>query len=124
MPGELAAYGVTAHVTHHEVFYSSLNFTDPKMRMSGGVAYTGIPVGPSPLLPEGNYQPELALANFGARAASVTITSGTTVGGVPQKRLLADISLPPGAVKTLSLDQIAPSGLVEFRRDSLRWSAR
>jgi hypothetical protein len=107
--GELAAYGITPHVSRREIFYSSLNFTDPKMRMSSGLAYTGIPVGSSPLLPEGEYAPEVALANFGTKARSITITSATTIDGSPRKQVLAALSLAAHAAKTVRLDHVLPS---------------
>ena len=109
MPGGLAAFGITPHISPSDSFFSSFNFTDPKTRRSSGSVYTGIPVGPSPLLPTGEYEPEITLANFGPKDTSIAITSATTIAGMPKTKILAAFSLASGSVKTLKLGQIVPS---------------
>jgi hypothetical protein len=109
MPGELAAYGITPHLQRRQLFFTSLNFTDPKMRHSSSVAYTGVPVGPSPLLAEGDYSPELALTNFGSKPATVTVVAATTIGGTPKKQTIASVSLSAGQTRTLKLDRLPDS---------------
>jgi hypothetical protein len=109
MPGELAAFGITPHSRRQQQFFTSLNFSDPKFRHSGSVVYTGIPVGPSPLLAEGSYSPELALTNFGAKAISVSVTSSTMFGSEPKTQTLALFSVAAGLSKTVKLDGMPES---------------
>ncbi len=104
MPGQVAAYGIVPHSTQGDLFFTALNFTDPKLKKSGGAVYAGVPVGPSPLLTEGVYRPELSIANFGPKTASVSIESAVTTSGKPETQTLASISIASSEVKTLRLE--------------------
>lgn len=109
MPGEFAVYGITPHRDNNNLFFTSVNFSDPKMRHGNGSAYVGIPVGPSPLLPEGNYSPEVAITNFGLKAATVTLKSVATVAGTPKRTTLASFVLGGSATRTIQLNHMPPS---------------
>jgi hypothetical protein len=112
MPGEIAAYGIVPHVSEHgerTAYFTTLNFTDPKLKKSGGAVYTGIPVGSSPLLPQDVYTPKLSLANFGSKPVSVSIEGAITKSEKPETRPLASFFLVAGQAKTIRLDRMPRS---------------
>lgn len=81
MPGEFAAYGLAYHKSGAEGYFSSINFSDPKMLHSSGFVYTDIPVGNASLLPSGAFTPQLSVANFSNEAAEVTVQFATSSMG-------------------------------------------
>ena len=106
MPGEFAVYGIVPHGSKDSPFFTSINFSDPKTRRSSGSTYVGVPVGPSPLLTDGSYSPEISVANFGPATATVTLESASTVNGAPQRTTLATIVLAGGESKTVPLSNM------------------
>jgi hypothetical protein len=110
MPGSFAAYGVVPHWGRSEAFFTSINFSDPKTRQSSGSAYVGVPVGPSLLLSDGNYKPELAITNFGSRAAKVELISAVTSGGNPVRDTITKVELLAGATRVIDLSRMRRNG--------------
>jgi hypothetical protein len=97
-PGSFAAFGLNPHRRGDSVNYSSIVFSDPKMIQSSGILFVGVPIGLVPLLSDsGLYRPTLSLANFGPKAATVTVKLATTpeAGGAGSKVT---------TIKTLRLD--------------------
>ena len=101
MPGEFAVYGIVPHRSSDSLSYTSINFSDPRTRRSSGSAYVGIPVGPSLLLADGNYTPEVSVTNFGPNASSVTLEAATTRNGTAGKATLSSFVLASGATRTI-----------------------
>ena len=107
MPGEFAVYGIVPHGSKDSPFFTSINFSDPKTRRSSGSTYVGIPVGPSTLLTDGSYSPEISIANFGPAAATVTLESASTVNGAPQRTHFGDDCSRRGRIENRSAEQHA-----------------
>jgi hypothetical protein len=67
IPGSFSAFAVAPHQKNGVHYFSSVLFADPKTLNSPNTIFTGIPVGPSPLLPDGKYSPQISLANFSSK---------------------------------------------------------
>jgi hypothetical protein len=73
-PADFAAFGITVHGQNgSDRFLSGANFMDPKMAMSSTTIFTGVPIGESRLLTDGEYTPHLTVANFSNRPAKVSL---------------------------------------------------
>lgn len=99
--GEIAAYGIVPHREHEDPYFTSINFVDPMMSRSTGSVYTGIPVGRSPLLADGNYRPELSITNFASRSGSLAIQAWSSNAQDLGSR---NIELAAGQTRTLAFD--------------------
>jgi hypothetical protein len=103
-PGSFAAFALARHGKEDDRYFSSINFSDPKMVMSANTVFVGVPVGSAKLLPEGNYIPYFSLANFSAKAAHVTIKYAQTAGSTSSARQVADLMIPARSSKELAFD--------------------
>jgi hypothetical protein len=99
--GEIAAYGIVPHREHDDPYFTSVNFVDPMMSRSSGTVYTGIPVGRSPLLADGEYRPELSITNFASRSGSLVIHAWSSSAHELGSK---SIGLAAGETRTLALD--------------------
>ncbi len=105
-PGSFAAFGITPHRKPGDQFFSGVAFDDPKMVMSGTKVFTGVPVGPTTLLPEGNYVPQLALANFSAQDVHIQVKYAHTSGSTPDVQEGATATVPANSTRHLTLDKV------------------
>lgn len=105
MPGSFAAFGLSRRGNQADRYFSTITFEDPKLVQSSTTVFAGVPVGLATLLPEGNYTPEVLLANFSGKDAQVTMkyahSSGAAAPGVDD---LGNILLPAKTTKHLKLD--------------------
>jgi hypothetical protein len=65
------------------------------MIRSTTAVFPGVPVGPSPLLPDGDYVPQISLTNFSSQDVNVHVQDSQTSGGTPSVQDLGT-SLVPG----------------------------
>ncbi len=66
MAGGLAVYGVGLHAHDSDgSIYAPINFTDPAHLNSSATVFTGVPVGPTDVLPGAPFRPLLGVSNFG-----------------------------------------------------------
>jgi hypothetical protein len=107
MPGSYAAFALAPHGKEREKFFSAIPFADPKMRISNTVVFAGVPVGRSALLPEGTYVPQLSLANFSDKQATVSVRYSQTSGDSLRFAVVARVAVkadsgsrgtPPGEI--------------------------
>jgi len=114
MPGSFAAFALAPHGPKDGLYFSSIPFSDPMMLMSPNTVFAGVPVGSAKWLPEGNYVPQIAIANFGNRAAHVRVgytstpgpADGTEPALVPTGGALRDVAtltLAPGTARAITL---------------------
>jgi hypothetical protein len=101
MPGSFAAFGLARHKKHGDDHFSAVTFADPKMLSSGTSAFTGVPIGPTSFLPEGNYVPRLCLANFSMADAHVSVRYAHTSGSSANVQDLKSILVPAGHTKAV-----------------------
>lgn len=80
LPGSFAVFGLSSHSNNGGVFYSTVDFIDPKLMLSSKTVFAGIPVGSTVLLPDGKYVPQLAVANFAQKPVQVKVEYSTTSG--------------------------------------------
>jgi hypothetical protein len=105
-PGSFAAFGLTPHRKQADQFFSGISFDDPKMAMSTTKVFAGIPVGKTTLLPDGDYVPQLALANFSTKELHVRVEYAQTSGNGPIVQDVASAMVPAGTTKGLTLDAV------------------
>jgi len=105
-PGSFVAFGLAPHRKDGERFFSSVNFSDPKMLLTATTIFTGVPVGPTTLLPEANYVPNLSLANFSSKDLQVHVQYVQTSGTAPTTKEIAAVTVPAGSSKAITLDSL------------------
>jgi hypothetical protein len=106
MPGSLAAFGLAPHGGSEDRYFSNIGFADPKMAVSANTTFTGVPVGDSQLLPGGKYVPEVALANFSAKAVHAHVKYSTTGGTSPTILDAKSLTVPAQSTRWLRLDNV------------------
>jgi len=106
MPGEFSAYGLVYHGSDRSAYFSSVNFSDPKMLHSAGLVYAGIPVGDSSLLPKGTYTPRIYLANFADAPADLTVQYASTTGDQPDVQTVLQAKLAGQTARTFELNDL------------------
>jgi hypothetical protein len=106
MAGSFAAFGLVRHEEGNNQFLSNITFTDPKMLRSPTTIFAGVPVGPASLLSEGNYVPELSLANFSTKELQVHVQYSQTAGTAPTSKELAALTIAAGASKKITFDNL------------------
>ncbi|MGH7867419.1 MAG: hypothetical protein ACREP9_07240, partial [Candidatus Dormibacteraceae bacterium] len=79
--GDLIGYGFAVYRDDRGPYFSSLNLTDPAAILSSSTVFTGIPGGPTDLFQRTSFSPELAISNFSAKPAQVSVTLATTTAG-------------------------------------------
>jgi len=104
MPGSFAAFAVTPHRKNGDRYLSSVLFADPMLVNSPNTVFTGIPVGPATLLPDGNYTPEISVVNFSTSDIHVHTTFAQTSGSSPNSREVGSLTVLPGSSRELELD--------------------
>lgn len=103
VPAGIAAFALAPLGSKDDRFLRAIAFSDPAMTLSPNVVFTGVPVGRANLLPEGNYVPQLALANFSATDAHVQIEYAQTSGNNPSVRIVEQLRVPAGSSQNLKL---------------------
>lgn len=107
-PGEFVAFGLAPQGDSDHRYFSGITFTDPKTLMSPNTTFTGVPMGRSVLLPDGNYVPELALANFSPKPARVRVKYAATSGTSPAMLDEGSLIVPGNSTRWVRLDQVRP----------------
>ena len=103
-PGSFSAFGLARHSRSGTQFFSMLSFADPKTTLSSTTVFTGVPVGPATLLPEGQYVPELTLANFSDIDVRANIKYSHMSGEHPSVQDVATVVVAPKSTRVLSLN--------------------
>jgi hypothetical protein len=106
IPGSLVAFGLVPHRKEAERFFSSVNFSDPKMLLTATTIFTGVPVDRTTLLPEANYVPNLSLANFSAKELQIHVQYARTFGAAPTTNEIAALTVPAGSSKAIAFDNL------------------
>jgi hypothetical protein len=103
---DFAAFGIAIHGQNgSDRFLSSANFADPKMAMSSTNVFTGVPVGRSKLLADGEYTPNIAVANFATRPVNISVKLAVSEPGrSSQFNEIRKFTQPPGSTAEVSLD--------------------
>jgi len=105
-PGSFVAFGLVPHRKDGERFFSTLNFSDPKMLLTATTIFTGVPVGPTTLLREANYVPNLSLTNFSAKDLQVHVRYAQTIGATPTTKEIAALTVPAGSSTEITFDNL------------------
>lgn len=87
----------------HGPYFSSLNLTNPTEVRSSNIIFTGIPVGPANLFPGATFHPEVAISNFSAQPAQVTVTLAHTIAGKTSAELVQKLALAAHSSKTVQI---------------------
>ena len=114
-PGELAAFGIIPHRIADELYFTAMTFTDPTMLRSSDTVYTGVPVGSSLLLPEGDYTPVLYVANFGDRPSAGSVTYASALPGSTSRvvRTITRFTIPGNASQVVDLPGVEPNSTLQ-----------
>ncbi len=102
-PGSLAAFGFSWRATGKRATLSSQNFLDAGSFRSANTVFTGVPVGAANYLPGEVFTPQVAVTNFGARPANVTVLFSRTGGSGPEASTIARASVPAMRSQTIAL---------------------
>ncbi len=102
-PGSLMAFGFAVYKDEHGPYFSSLNLTNPTEARSSNIIFTGIPVGPANLFPGTTFHPEVAISNFSAMPAQVTVTLAHTIVGKTSAELVQKLTLAAHSSKTVQI---------------------
>lgn len=108
-PGSFAAFALARHEANGEHFFSSIQFTDPKMLMSANTVFTGVPVGTASALPDGAFLPRLSVANFSNRDQRVRVKYATTASGTPDAKEIMSVVIPAGSTREIALEGLSGS---------------
>jgi len=84
-------------------YFTSLNLTDPAAMVSSNTIFTGIPAGVTDVLMRTNFKPELAVSNFSAKLAQVSVTMARTSSGKTDATVVQKLLLPPQSSRTVKL---------------------
>jgi hypothetical protein len=106
LPGSFAAFGLNVDREHDARSFTTIEFSDPKMTVSPDIVFAGVPVGATPLLSNGKYIPQIALANFSDKSLSVEIKYAHTSGVAPTAADLENLVIPGRSTKHLSFDNL------------------
>lgn len=104
-PGSLAVWGVSAVGREHKTKVA-LNFTNAAASRSKDTIFAGVPVGRADLFPGEVFKPALAVANYGTKPATVSVSYSSMVADAPQMRKVAAVSLAPESVQHISLPDL------------------
>jgi len=106
----LAAFALTPHDHSGQAFFTGVAFNDPMMAKSSTDVYAGVPVGPSSLLPDGRYSPQISLANFSVKPANVSVRFAETMpGGEVSTTNQKQVLLSAGQSQSISFNELASS---------------
>ncbi len=101
--GSLSILGFALHPAGDGAEAASIRFEPVSTLHSSDAAFTGVPVGRSALLPGPVFEPKIALANFGATPARVSLVYATASSGRTPGREVANLTVPPGASRTVAV---------------------
>ena len=101
--GTLSAYGLAWRGAPTGPILSSQNFADVGTLHSGNTVFTGVPVGVANYLPGANFTPQLAVTNFGAKAANTSVLFARTTDSGPESTNVATVSIPAMSSRTITL---------------------
>ncbi len=107
----LSVYGFALRAAASNPEAAALHFQNASQMRSADSVFTGVPVGRSALLPGPMFQPELALANFGAEPAHVSVAFATAPRGEPSARAIKDVTVPAGAIRKVTLPALGGDSL-------------
>ncbi len=105
--GTFAVWGIapTSSAGAHATI--SLNFSNSAGMNSPSMIFAGVPVGITDLLNSEKFATDLAVANFGLKPATVTVSFSTISAGSPEAKTVATLNLPPGSVQPVQLPDLA-----------------
>lgn len=109
--GDLIGYGFAAYQDDRGPYFTSLNLTDPAAMASSNTIFTGIPAGPTDVLQRTSFKPELAVSNFSAKPAQVSVTLATTTAGKTKADVVQTLLLPPSSSKTVKVPAQGDPGM-------------
>jgi hypothetical protein len=92
-PGDLITFGFSIYNDERGPYFSSLNFSNPTEQRSSATIFTGIPVGAADLFPRTIFRSEVAVSNFSAKPAEVSITLAHTIAGKTSTELVQKLVL-------------------------------
>ena len=111
-PGTLTAFGFAWRGTSRGPMLSSQNFLDAGLAQSANVVFTGVPIGAATALPGAAFTPEVAVANFGVKAANATVLFARTDDSGSTATPVATAVVPAMSSKTIPLPALSgDSGL-------------
>ncbi len=103
-PGSFAAFAIAPHLKNGDRYLSSILFADPKLVHSANTVFAGVPVGPTSLLPEGRYTPEISVVNFSTSEIHINATFALTSRGAPNTQEVGHLTVPPGSSREIVFD--------------------
>jgi hypothetical protein len=109
--GDLIGYGFAAYRDDRGPYFTSLNLTDPAAMVSSNTIFTGVPAGPTDVLMRTSFNPELAISNFSAKPAHVSVTMATTTAGKTKADVVQAIVIAPRSSKTVKLPSHGDPGM-------------
>lgn len=109
--GDLIGYGFAAYRDDRGPYFTSLNLTDPGAMLSSDAIFTGIPAGTTEVLERTSFHPELAVSNFSAKPARVSVTMATTTAGKTKADVVQNVVLAPRSSKTIKLPANGDPGM-------------
>ncbi len=109
--GSLAVWGVSSIGREHQAKIA-LNFTNVASLRSKETIFPGVPIGTADLLPGDIFKPDLAVANYGQKSTTVSVSYSSMIGDSPQIRTVATVSLPAGTVQHVALPDLSGDPLL------------
>lgn len=109
--GDLIGYGFGVYRDDRGPYFTCLNLTDPAAMLSSSTIFTGIPAGPTDTLLRISFHPELAISNFSAKPAHVSVTMATTTAGKTKADVVQALVLAPRSSKTVKLPAHGDPGM-------------
>jgi hypothetical protein len=111
-PGSFAASALAPHHKEGDRFFSNILFSDPRSVSSSKIIFTGVPVGSSPLLPDGAYTPHIGLANFSSAPINVHVNFAQTSDGAAKAQEVGLVAVPAHSSREFVLSDLGgASGL-------------
>jgi hypothetical protein len=107
MPGELNVFGFVLRGDRNHPTYTALNFADAGLLRSSNTVFPGVPIGQADLLPGDSFKPEIALANFSARAVTAQLLYASSDDNGAQQKTAASFTLPPQSSTRVPLPAVA-----------------
>ncbi len=111
LPGSFYAFGFALNGSPARAQLQPVDFYDPKALGSTRIVYAGVPVGVNNVLQPGTYVPVLTLANFSAQPRITTVRHLDSTDGPAKPRVIEELTLPPGSVRTIEFNGLPGSGL-------------
>ncbi|MGH9494640.1 MAG: hypothetical protein ACRD3B_06550 [Candidatus Sulfotelmatobacter sp.] len=109
--GDLIGYGFAAYHDERGPYFTSLDLTDPAETLSSNTVFTGVPAGTANVFPGTTFSPELAVSNFSAKPAQVSVTMASTTAGKTKADIVQHLLLAPRSSKTVKLSAHGDPGM-------------